>query len=51
MLLKEMDCLEGWELYLTERDFSEGPEFGRISSMVGFRKGFLPFFVGVLVYY
>ena len=33
------------------KGLEEGPEFGRICSMVGFGKGFLPFFVGMLVYY
>ena len=33
------------------KGFEEGPEFGRICSMVGFRKGILPFFVGMLVNY
>ncbi len=41
----------GRGVVFARKGFEEGPEFGRICSMVGFGKGFLPFFVGMLVYY
>ena len=41
----------GRGVVFTRKGFEEGPEFGRVGSMVGFREGFLPFFVGVLVNY
>ena len=48
----EGDGLVGWRgVVYARKGFEEGPEFGRICSMVGFRKGILPFFVGMLVNY
>ena len=41
----------GRGIVFARKGFKKGPEFGRICSMVGFRKGFLPFFVGVFVNY
>ena len=41
----------GRGIIFARKGFEEGPEFGRVGSMVGFGKGFLPFFVGVLVNY
>lgn len=41
----------GRGVIFTGKGFEEGPEFGRICSMVGFREDILPFFVGVLVNY
>jgi len=43
--------VRGRGVIFTGKGFEEGPEFGRICSMVGFRKDILPFFVGVLVNY